>query len=74
MAQVRIRGRESLINPALLVVLRERSGLTIRGLSRRSGIAPSTISRLERGLHLATPATVNALAKGLGVASVEILR
>jgi transcriptional regulator with XRE-family HTH domain len=46
---------------------RERLGLTVRGLSARSGISPSMISDVERGAKSPTVNTLSALAEALGI-------
>jgi transcriptional regulator with XRE-family HTH domain len=46
---------------------RERRSLSIRELASLSGVAASSISRLERGQNAPHPKTVRLLAKALGV-------
>ena len=50
-------------------------GLSLRQLSARSGVPPSTIHGIERG-HQTSPAidTVSALAEALGVSVATLLR
>ncbi len=50
---------------ALLKSLRAAQGMSLRDLEKRSGIARSTISRLERGLRRPRCATLGWLAWGL---------
>ena len=52
---------------------RKLAGLTQRQLARRSGVAESMISRVERGVLPASPAFVSAVARGLGVGVAELL-
>lgn len=47
--------------------LRESRGLTLQALSDRSGLAISTISKIERGLMAPTYDRFSGLAEGLGV-------
>lgn len=46
---------------------RRRAGLTQAQLAGRSGVARTTIGKLEAGVALPQPATVKALAKALGM-------
>ena len=52
--------------------LRESRGLTIQALSDRSGLAISTISKVERGLMAPTYDRFSGLARGLGVDVSEL--
>jgi len=52
--------------------LRESRGLTLQGLSDRSGLAISTISKIERGLMAPTYDRFSGLAHGLGVDVSEL--
>ncbi|WP_257349075.1 helix-turn-helix domain-containing protein [Pseudalkalibacillus decolorationis] len=54
--------------------MREQKGLSMRELSRRSGISSSFLSKLESGKR-STPKheTVLKLSDGLGISSVELL-
>lgn len=47
--------------------LREARGLSLRELSRRSGLAPESVSRSERGLHEISLTNLDRLCEGLGV-------
>jgi len=49
-----------------LKVIRQSQALSMRALSERSGVTPTTIVRAERELDV-YPATVRKLAKALGV-------
>lgn len=51
---------------------RARQALTLGELAKRSGVAPGTISELERGARRAYPSTLVKLAKGLGVPVEEL--
>lgn len=52
--------------------LREARSLTLQALSDRSGLAISTISKIERGLMAPTYDRFSGLAKGLGVDVAEL--
>lgn len=52
---------------------RDRRGLTLKQLAERSGVALSSLNRLENGRHLAYPSTVQKIAAALNV-TVEQLR
>lgn len=52
--------------------LREARGLTLQVLSDRSGLAISTISKIERGLMAPTYDRFSGLAKGLGIDVAEL--
>ena len=52
--------------------LRESRGLTLQALSDRSGLAISTISKMERGLMAPTYDRFSNLARGLGVDVSEL--
>jgi transcriptional regulator with XRE-family HTH domain len=47
--------------------LRKEKGLTVRVLSGRTGLAENSISRIERGERMPSAASVEAIARGLGV-------
>jgi putative transcriptional regulator len=52
--------------------LREAKGLSQDELAREIGVTPQTISRIERGVTIdPEPATMRALAKFFGVATIE---
>jgi transcriptional regulator with XRE-family HTH domain len=53
--------------------VRERKFLTQRELSERSGVAQSTIARIEQGLQPARITTARRLAEALGVEPQELL-
>ena len=56
------------INPELLTRYRDRAGMSLEELSRRSGIDKGTINRIEKGKTKRSNAhTTNALAKALKV-------
>ena len=56
------------INPDLLTRYRDRAGMSLEELSRRSGIDKGTINRIEKGKTKRSNAhTTNALAKALKV-------
>lgn len=49
---------------------REDKGLTVRLLAGKAGIAPSTITKIERGQREASLVMVGALARALGISEV----
>jgi transcriptional regulator with XRE-family HTH domain len=51
----------------VLWTYRDNAGLTLAGLSRRSGIAKSHLSDMENGKRAIGPRTAKKLAKALGV-------
>lgn len=53
--------------------LRQASGLSIRELSARSGVAPATICRIENATHGTTLRRLTSLAAGLGVSVADLL-
>ena len=52
---------------------RERAFLTQAELAEKSGVAETTINRLENGHHGARISTVRKLAAALGVAPAELV-
>jgi transcriptional regulator with XRE-family HTH domain len=61
------------LNPTALQVIRERSGLSVSELARRSGVSQPHLSNLERGRRDASPATVKRLAVALDVPILALL-
>src|SRR5512139_3576780 len=55
----------------LLKRYRRSARLTQETLAERVGYSPNYISMLERGVRLPAPATVDALARALGLASPD---
>jgi transcriptional regulator with XRE-family HTH domain len=53
--------------------LRERQGLTLADLARASGLAPSQVLKLERGVHAAKVDTLEAVALALGTTASDLL-
>ena len=53
--------------------VRERRLLTQADLAERSGVAETTINRLENGHHQARISTVRKLAEALGVDPAELM-
>jgi transcriptional regulator with XRE-family HTH domain len=47
--------------------IRELNGYSQRDLAKESGVAPNTISAVERGERKAFPSTLRKLAAALGV-------
>src|SRR5215217_5804554 len=56
-----------------LKLVREGQGWSQRDLAARSGVAPNTISQLERGERQAMPSTVRKLADALDVEPTMLL-
>jgi DNA-binding Xre family transcriptional regulator len=52
---------------------RERLGLSLRDLEKRTGIAYPNLSNLERGVHDPKLETLNRIAKGLEVAVSDLV-
>ena len=59
--------------PRLRRLRRERA-LSQRELSRMTGVAFDTISRLETGKQRAQPRTIRKLADALGVAPIDLMK
>ncbi|GLZ32439.1 transcriptional regulator [Lentzea sp. NBRC 105346] len=55
-----------MLTPSRLTLARQRRGLTTADLSRRTGLAPSTITAYERGTRQPTPPTIENLSAALG--------
>ena len=53
--------------------LRKRDGLTIADLSKKTGISPAVISKLERNHVTASLGTLFRLARAFGITSAELL-
>lgn len=53
--------------------LRKRDGLTIADLSKKTGISPAVISKLERNQAVAGLGTLFRLARAFGITSAELL-
>src|SRR5262245_15429422 len=55
-------------------IRRERSaaGLTVRGLAARTGVSPSLISQIERGLARPSVATLFSIANELGLSIADL--
>ncbi len=62
------------VNGARLRRLRRERALSQRDLSRMTGIAFDTISRLETGKQRAQPRTIRKLADALGVEPRELMK
>jgi len=54
--------------------LRQGQALSLRDLTRRSGVAFDTISKLETGKRKAQPRTIRKLAEALGVEPKELMK
>lgn len=57
----------------LQLVMAEKC-IEVRELSKKTGVAESTISRIKNGKQNAKPVTLGKLAKGLGVQITELLK
>jgi transcriptional regulator with XRE-family HTH domain len=57
-----------------LALFRQRSGLSLDGLARQSGVSKSMLSQIERGRTNPTVAIVWRLAHALGVDTAELLQ
>lgn len=55
------------LNTEVARALREAKGISIRELARDIHRDPGHISRVERGIHRASDATIQAIATRLGV-------
>jgi len=62
------------IDGLLLKRLRRQRALSQQDLERMTGVAQSTISRLEANQHPARPSTVRTLAGALGVEPKELMK
>ena len=62
------------VDGARLRRLRRERALSQRDLSRMTGIAFDTISRLETGKQRAQPRTIRKLAEALGVEPRELIK
>ena len=49
-----------------VAAFRSRSGITLRDLSERTGVAASYLSKIERGLKPGSAATLSRIANALG--------
>ena len=54
--------------------LRKRDGLTIEDLSKRTGISPAVISKLERNQSSAELATLFSLSRAFGINTTDLLQ
>lgn len=59
--------------PMRVADLRRRKKLSLRQVAELSGISHVTVFEIERGTQQPTLATVQALARGLGVRVVDLL-
>ncbi len=60
-------------NLTVLRVLRKREGLTIAELSKRAGVSPAVISKIERNQTIPELQTLFRLARVFGVTASELL-
>ena len=57
----------------VLRTLRKRDGLTIAGLSARSGVSPAVISKLERNQTAAELSTLFSLGRAFGLSATDLI-
>jgi transcriptional regulator with XRE-family HTH domain len=56
-----------------LRTIRKAHGLSLAEVAEKSGVAKSTLSRLERGLHRPRADTLAKIAKALGLSELDDL-
>jgi transcriptional regulator with XRE-family HTH domain len=56
-----------MIDPQKFKQLRESKGMTTRGLAREAGVSTETINAIEHGRRQSRVATLDKLARALGV-------
>lgn len=56
-----------MVNTKKLVLARAQAALTVRELSKKSGVTTSTINRIEKGHIEPNPVTVGKIARALNV-------
>lgn len=61
------------INNNRIVLARALNGMTIRDLSIKSGVAISTINKIEKGYTNPNPVTIGKIAKTLNVNVEDLL-
>ncbi len=66
--------RFTAVDGARLRRLRQEQALGLRDLTKRSGVAYDTISKLETGKREAQPRTLRKLAEALGVEPKELMK
>ena len=59
---------------SILRQLRKRDGLTIAGLSARSGVSPAVISKLERNQTSAELSTLFSLGRAFALSATDLIR
>jgi transcriptional regulator with XRE-family HTH domain len=69
-----MNGRFTRIDGARLRQLRREHALSQRDLSRRTGVAFDTISRLENGKQEAQHRTIRKLSEALDVEPMELMK
>jgi len=70
---IRKRPSRMRINRHALRVIRERSGLSVSELARRSGVTQPHLSNIEGGRRGVSPAVVLALAEALSVPVLALI-
>ncbi|EDK33890.1 Hypothetical protein CKL_1848 [Clostridium kluyveri DSM 555] len=61
------------INVNKIILARARMEMSTRELSKVSGVAVSTINKIERGYTTPNPVTIGKLAKGLNVSVEQVV-
>jgi len=65
---------ENMYDFSVVRQLRKRDGLTIDDLSKRTGISPAVISKLERNQSSAELATLFSISRAFGMNTTDILQ
>jgi transcriptional regulator with XRE-family HTH domain len=75
-SQTRARERQNraMYDFSVLRTMRKRDGLTIAGLSIRSGVSPAVISKLERNQTSAELSTLFSLGRAFGLNAADLIR
>ena len=68
------RGADRMFDFAILRELRRREGLTLAGLSQRTGVSPAVISKLERNQTVAELSTLFSLSRAFGLNVTDLLQ
>jgi transcriptional regulator with XRE-family HTH domain len=68
------RAPENMYDFTVVRQLRKRDGLTIEALSKRTGISPAVISKLERNQTSAELATLFSISRAFGINTTDLLQ